>query len=292
MNIYGGIFPLEEVSDFIFSRSFGGGGGGGVPPSVYSTTTTGGSPLGLGLSSRGGASVATAKIASRGELAERFWFIVDMAVNFLLHVWDEGKPEVSTEQIEDLASSILSLMIMELQIKFESPKRKALFSHELKLKRSFFVLANRCLTLDRPLEKRLRVLRMVNNHFRDPEGVKFLFDGIDEWTGDEFMGGVASLAAGGAGESGGCMDAAIKTASMDLDDVIGCKQFYEFLKSCGLATKKSVNSPHKGLRLKGSRASSLDERTSTSSMSSSPDLSTGCKDFIATCETFATKVCF
>ncbi len=78
MNIYGGIFPLEEVTDMIFrTMSPAAGATEGLPHhpgSVYSTTTTSGNPARMFSGSSAGADGA--KPASRGELVRNNEFVI------------------------------------------------------------------------------------------------------------------------------------------------------------------------------------------------------------------------
>ncbi len=239
MNIYGGIFPLEEVTDMIFrtvspsAAEPGGGGfvGDGLPGSVYSATTTTGHPakhFGTAGGGSSGSSLDRAGPASRNELTDRFAALVDLAIDFIVHglcgeMCDRGVQECE-EHVENLGTSLMSLMITEVQLRWENPKRKGLLTNIQKLRRRLLILVNSSLSPGFRVARRLKVVRMINNQFRNSDVLNFLFEGQQNLA-SVFVVYLEDLVVNHKEE-------------MPVDDIIGCKQFFDFLQTCGLAKKK------------------------------------------------------
>ncbi len=209
---YGGIFPLEEVTDMIFrSMNPVGDVDAASPGSLYSATTATGSTRQL----TAGVDFHGAKLASRGDLADRFASLVDFAINVLVF-----GPK-ATENRNTLAVSLLSLMITEVQLGWENPKRKSILSNSQKLRKRLLVLTNACLSPNSTLEMRLKAVRIINNQFRTTDLLKHLFEG-QQAMAFTFVLYIEDLLLN-------------HKDGMPVDDIIGCKQFFDFIQTCGVS---------------------------------------------------------
>ncbi len=209
VNIYSSIFPLEEVTELLLRTASAPGSTYSPSPSTPTINTV-------------GKVLDNAKRARRGDLGARFSAVVDFAIDFI--VYTKGTRE--DEATEALTTSLLSLLIRELQQKVDSSKSKSALANAKKLKRHLLTLSNFCLSPQHPVEQRLRIVRILNNLLRRVDVVTFLFDSLPGLT-HAFRLYLQDLIVT-------CKDL------LTVDDAVGCTQFLEFILSCSKDAAKGV----------------------------------------------------
>lgn len=174
---------------------------------------------------------------------ERFGSLINLAVDFLVHGLNKEEGETKCKRgrsaTNNLSTSLASLMITELQLRWENPKRKALLPNVQLLRRRLLSLVNSGLSPGggSSVEGRLKVVRLVNNQFRNPDVLKYLFEG-QHGLSHAFVTYLEELILAHKEE-------------MPVDDIIGCKQFFDFLQTCGMVSKKTPSTSERKTSVAG-----------------------------------------